>query len=65
MSPTLEPTDVEREMNFWRSFNLKHSVEEYVFKFRGDEDEDDGNKEEPIDGHGDELRREKDKVIHK
>ena len=67
MSPTLEPTDAEREMDFWRSFNPKHSVGEYVFKFEGGE----GDEKEPIHSHGDGQKREEDQekdeeeVVHK
>ncbi|XP_052179901.1 uncharacterized protein LOC127793158 [Diospyros lotus] len=49
-SPTLEPTDDERETNFWRSFNPQHSVGVDVYKFGGGG----GEKEEENDGDEDE-----------
>ena len=46
----LEPTDVERETNFWRLFNPQHLVGVNVYKFGGgggeEEDEDGGDEDE-------------------
>ncbi|XP_052181137.1 uncharacterized protein LOC127794229 [Diospyros lotus] len=60
-SPTLEPTDDERETNFWRSFNPQHSVGVDVYKFGGgggeEEEENGGDEDEDEDGDEDKASR--------
>ena len=57
----LEPTDVEQETNFWRSFNSQHSVGVDVYKFGGgggeEENEDGGDEDEGEGRDEDEVSR--------
>ena len=63
---TLEPTDAEREMDYWKSFNPNHIVHDEVHKYGGggsDDDDDDGDDDDHDDGVGDEVEIEVDDEV--
>ena len=61
---TLEPTDVEREMDYWKSFNPNHIVHDEVHKYGGGgSDDDDGDDDDHDDGVGDEVEIEVDDEV--